>query len=79
MLKRRLTLDEYFADLVDCVRRGKMPQKVVDRAREQLESLAQPADEWWEWVIGTEYLRQIGGLALVRGGRVVYAHDDWIS
>jgi hypothetical protein len=79
MLDRSVTLDEYFAQYVDLVRKGRVAQSALDRDRAQLEARTQPGDEWWEWVLGTEPLMQQGGLALVRGGRVIWARQDWIS
>jgi hypothetical protein len=78
-LTRRLTLDDYFAEHRELVRKGYVAQSTVDRARAQLEARARPDDEWWEWVLGTEPLMQMGGLALVRCGRIVWARQDWIS
>jgi hypothetical protein len=79
MLTRRITLDKYFAESLELVAKGRLDRSAVDGDRAQLEGRAQPGDEWWEWVIGTEPLRQIGGVALVRGGAIVWARDDWIS
>jgi hypothetical protein len=79
MLTRRVTLDEYFAENIEFVRRGRITQSALDRNRAELESRAQPGDEWWDWVMGTEPLMQMGGLALVRDGGVVWARNDWIS
>jgi hypothetical protein len=79
LLTRRVTLDEYFAEYMELVRRGRIAQSVVDRSRAQLEERAQVGDEWWEWVMGTEPLMQMGGLALLRDGDVVWARNDWIS
>jgi hypothetical protein len=79
MLKRRVTLDEYFAERTEWVRKGYITKAAVDQDRAYLEVRAQPQDEWWEWGLGTEPLMQMGGLALVRCGNVVWARDDWIS
>lgn len=79
MLLRRVTLDEYFAERAEGVRKGYLSQAAVDRDRVQLEARAQAQDEWWEWVLGTEPLMQMGGLAVVRCGSVVWARNDWIS
>lgn len=79
MLRRRVTFDEYFADSIEGVRKGYITQEAVDQDRVQLEARLQPDDEWWEWVLGTEPLRQMGGLALVRRGNIVWARNDWIS
>jgi hypothetical protein len=79
MLTRRVTLDEYFTETTELVRRGRVAQSAVDQDRAALEARAQPGDEWWEWVMGTEPLMQMGGVALVREGAVVWARDDWIS
>jgi hypothetical protein len=79
MLTRRLTLDEYFAEHVEWVRKGHITQAAVDQNRAQLEARWQPGDEWWEWIMGTEKLMQMGGLALVRGGQIAWARNDWIS
>ena len=35
-------------------------------------------DECWEWIMGKEPLRQMGGLALVRRGQIAWARNDWI-
>jgi hypothetical protein len=79
MLTRRITLDEYQAEYVELANRGLISQSKVDRDRAMLEALIRPGEEWWEWVMGTEPLRQMGGLALVRQGRVLWARNDWIS
>jgi hypothetical protein len=79
MLTRRVTLDEYFAERMELVRRGRVAQSAIGRDKADLEARAQPSDEWWEWVMGTEPLMQMGGLALVREGGVVWARNDWIS
>jgi hypothetical protein len=79
MLTQCVTLDEYFTERLEWVRRGLIAQSTVDQDRAQLEARAQPGDEWWEWVLGSEPLMQEGGLALVRGGQVVWARLDWIS
>lgn len=79
MLCRRITLDEYFVEHADWVRRGLITQAAVDANRANLESLARPGDQWWTWVIGTQPLMQMGGLALVRNGNIEWARDDWIS
>jgi uncharacterized protein YcaQ len=79
MLTRRVTLGEYFADSIEGVRKGYITQGAVDQDRARLETQAQPSDEWWEWVLGTEPLRQMGGLALVRRGNIIWARNDWIS
>jgi hypothetical protein len=78
-LSRRIALDEYFAESLECVRSGRLAQSAVDADRAALEALAGPGDEWWEWLLGTEPLRQLGGLVLVRDGRVAWARLDWIS
>jgi hypothetical protein len=79
MLTRKVSLDEYFAETIELARRGRVAQSVIDRNRAALDGRAQPGDEWWEWVMGTQPLMQIGGLALVRDGGVVWARNDWIS
>jgi hypothetical protein len=79
ILTRRVTLDEYFAEGMELVRRGRVARSAIDCNRAELEARAQPGDEWWEWVLGTEPLMQMGGLALVREGGVVWARNDWIS
>lgn len=79
MLKRRVTLDEYFAEMTAELYEGSISKTTVDLDRAQLEARAQPYDEWWEWVLGTELLRQMGGLAQVRCGNVIWARNDWIS
>jgi hypothetical protein len=79
MLTRCVTLDEYFAERLEWVRRGHIAQSAVDQDRAQLEARAQSGDGWWEWLLGSEPLMQMGGLALVRGGQVVWARNDWIS
>ncbi len=80
MLNRRVMLDEYFGERLEWVRKGRIAQSAVEQDRVRLEARAQPGgDEWWEWVMGTEPLMQMGGLALVRGGCIVWARNDWIS
>ncbi|HMF18410.1 MAG TPA: hypothetical protein VKE98_14465 [Gemmataceae bacterium] len=79
MLERRLSLDEYFAEAIELVRKGRISQSAIDRDREILQERALPNDEWWEWIMGTEPLRQMGGLALVRNRKIIWARNDWIS
>jgi hypothetical protein len=84
-LKRALTLDEYFADRVAELGQNPNPTTVAsvrercEEMRTELEALAQPGDSWWEWLEGDQPLMQSGGLALVRGGRIVWAMLGWIS
>ena len=78
-LTRRITLDEFFSYSMEMVRRG-LRGTVCGRPKQtELEERAQPGDEWWEWVMGTEPLMQTGGLALVRDGSIVWACNTWIS
>jgi hypothetical protein len=79
LLTRKVSLDEYFAESMELVRKGRVAKSAIDRNRAELEGRAQPGDEWWEWVMGTEPLMQMGGLALVRNGGIVWARNDWIS
>ena len=52
---------------------------VVDEKKGSLEALMEPGDEWYEWVGGSQPLMQVGGLALVRKGLVIWARQEWIS
>jgi hypothetical protein len=79
MLTRCITLDEYFAERLAWVRSGRITQAAVDADRAALAAQARPGDQWWEWVLGTRPLMQMGGLALARRGRIEWARDDWIS
>lgn len=79
MLTRKVTLDEYFADINRLVEQGIVPRRPQERVVAQLNALAKPGDEWWEWVSGSEPLMQMGGLALVRDGKIVWAMNGWIS
>jgi len=79
MLTQRVTLDEYFAESMALVQAGRLAASAIDRDRAQLEARARPQDQWWAWLLGTEPLRQIGGLALVRDGNIIWARSDWIS
>ena len=78
MLTRRRTLAEYFVEHVAWVRKGHITQAAVDQDRAQLEARWQPGDECWEWIMGKVSLRQMGGLALLRGGQIAWARNDWI-
>ena len=84
-LRRKLTLDEYFANQVAELGQNPNPNTVAlirtrcKEMRDELEALAQPGDSWWEWIQGDEPLMQSGGLALVRGGQIVWAMQAWIS
>ena len=78
-LSRRVTLEEYFAGTLELVRKGLVAQSRVDQDRAHLEARTQTGDEWWEWVLGSAPLMQMGGLALVRAGTIVWARLDWIS
>lgn len=79
MLTRRVTLEEYFAERESWVRMGQIRRSAIDQDRLELEARWQAGDEWREWLMGTQPLRQIGGLALVRGGRIAWARHDWFS
>ncbi len=79
MLTRRVTLDEYFAESMELLIKGRLEKSAIDRSRAQLEARMEPGDEWWEWLLGTEPLRQMGGVALVRNGAIIWARHDWIS
>ncbi len=76
MLTRRVTLDQYFAESIELVRRGRVAQFVIDCNIAELEARARPGDEWWQWLMGTEPLIQMGGLALLRDDAVVWARND---
>ena len=84
-LKREISLELYVEDQLSELR-GLNSQSTIDNSRERLDEFvrnvaqyAQPGDCWWEWVIGTEPLRQMGGLAVVRNGTIVWATMTWIS
>lgn len=76
-LIRRITLDEYFAESDDWVRKGQIAQAAIAQDRAQLEARAARDDHWWER--GLAPGPWVGGIALVRDGRVVWARDDWIK
>jgi hypothetical protein len=65
-------LSEFTTDIDDVRRR--LQEFVL-----KLEEHAQPGDSWWEWIQGTEPLRQMGGLAVIRNGTIVWATMKWIS
>ncbi len=46
---------------------------------QQLKERTQPGDQWWEWIQGTEPMRQMGGPAVVRDGTIAWATMTWIS
>jgi hypothetical protein len=78
-LRRRVTLSEYFAFYLErAIERGRDTSD-IERTIAELEARAQDGDEWWEWIMGDEPLMQMGGLALVRNGRVVWTDTGWIS
>ena len=80
-LKRELTPEMYFAELVAESAPDPDPERTLTQQR-QLEELTQPGDVWWEWVQGKPGgvpLLQCGGLALVRDGKIVWAGQTWIS
>lgn len=81
MLRRCVTLDEYFAEKLAEVGEERYQSYLAadEQDRAQLEPRAQPQDEWWEWVMGTQPLMQMGGLALVRSGNIIWSCGDWIS
>jgi len=79
MLVKRITLDEYYLESMDLVQKGRIEKAALEKDRAELEARAQSGDEWWEWLVGTEPLRQMGGLALVRNGSINWARNDWIS
>ena len=84
-LRRKVTLDEYFANQVAQLGQNPNPDTVArirercEEIRCELEALARPDDSWWEWIQGDEPLMQSGGLALVRSGQIVWAALWWIS
>lgn len=45
MLTRRVTLDDYFADIMGLVRKGLVAQTAIDRAKVELSARANPGDE----------------------------------
>jgi hypothetical protein len=83
MLTQRIELDQYItkqlAPLLRHVPQGVSVRELIASKKTPLEALMQPGDEWWQWVSGTEPLMQLGGLALVRAGAIVWARLDWIS
>jgi hypothetical protein len=48
MLIRKVTLDEYFAESKEFVRKGHIQQSAIDQDRAQLAARAEPGDEWWQ-------------------------------
>jgi hypothetical protein len=88
-LVRRVVLDEYLADrYLPVAKRASAEHAIsvaeatrvwVEAKKPPLEAIQQPGDEWWEWLQGSEPLMQMGGLALVRSGAVVWASMDWMS
>ncbi len=76
---REVTLDEHFAEWREAIARGTADQSAMDATKANYESHAQPGDQWWEWVQGNVALMQMGSIALVRGGVVVWARNTWIS
>jgi hypothetical protein len=79
MLIRRVEIDDHLAEYEALVCKGTVAQSVVDDLRAKLTARVLPGDEWWEWVSGTEPLMQMGGLAIVRNGAIVWASNEWIS
>lgn len=69
----KVELSEHFAES------SELDNHHVDDILAMLASHALPDDEWWKWIEGTEPLRQMGGLALVRKGEIVWAWLEWIS
>jgi hypothetical protein len=79
-LKRELSPQAYAEELLSEF------ETVTDDIRRRLQEFvlkveehAQPGDNWWEWLQGTEPLMQRGGLAVVRNGTIVWATMTWIS
>lgn len=83
MLTDRIVLEEYLAEQwAPIARRGGGPDALADLVamkKAPFDALARPGDEWWTWISGTEPLMQMGGLALVRAGKIIWARQDWIS
>jgi hypothetical protein len=84
-LKREVTLNSYVEDQLNELAGLNSPSAIADsRLRleafvRKIEGKAEPGDSWWEWVQGTEPLRQTGRLAVVRNGTIVWATRTWIS
>lgn len=59
----------------------KLQRKENEVFQRKLEALAQPGDEWWAWMDGADEPEgmQLGGLALVRGGKIVWAEQIWMN
>ena len=82
MLTQRVDLDEHLTEtLAPLLRRAGLPahadkSEVLADKKRPYEALSRPGDEWWAWVAGTEPQMQMGGLALVRGGAIVWASMD---
>ncbi len=84
-LTREISLESYVEEQLRELY-GLNSQSNVDDSRQRLEAFvrnvakyATPGDSWWEWVQGTEPLMQMGGLAVVRKGTIVWATVTWIS
>jgi hypothetical protein len=84
-LKREITLDLYLDEQMSEFS-ADLPQSDRAEQRQRLEEIiserrerAWAGDSWWEWVLGTQPLSQMGGLALVRDGKIVWATMTWIS
>lgn len=75
-LTRKFAIDDYHAQYME---QGHVEKADLDKDAAMLKAKMLPGDEWWEWVMGTEPLMQMGGIALVRCGQVIWARNDWIS
>src|ERR1700761_1105211 len=79
-LTREISLKQYVEHQLDeCESMGADSREMLDEFVRSIEGLALPGDSWWEWVQGTERLRQMGGLAIVRNRAIVWATVTWIS
>ncbi len=82
-LTRELSLEQYVKEQVEeSESMDATSRQLLDEFVQSITLVAQAGDSWWEWVRGPENQvpkMQMGGLALVRNGSIVWATMTWIS
>ncbi|MEJ7637964.1 MAG: hypothetical protein WKF75_08290 [Singulisphaera sp.] len=81
MLLRPVTLDEYerYWEWDRIAESHPRCRPKLDQHRAEVHEAMKLGDQLWEWRRGTESFSMSGGLAVTRGGEIVWARHDWRS